>query len=159
MATETFGRRIRALRQARNWSLAQLSERSSIAYTYLSRLENDSVAPGPEAVSKLAKALEADLGELLALADCLPQAILDRIVERKGRGGSAPTLRRSAGRTTWDHPSMTDTLVALMRVRGLDQREAEELARAVERLSELPPAQRSAIVTLIEGQAGNLRAE
>jgi len=56
--------------------------------SHLSRIENGNAAPGAGTVVKLAKALDADLRQLLELADCLPREILERYVGRASAGAA-----------------------------------------------------------------------
>ena len=95
-ASLTFGETIRRLRRQKKWSLGTLTEQTGLSYSYLSRVENDSASPQPDAVARLAEALDGDVRELLELADCLPGVILDRIA-RRWDGASPGALNRSAG--------------------------------------------------------------
>jgi len=60
-----LGPQIRALRQAREWSLGQLAERTGIAAPNLSRLEHGKHVPGWGTLEKLAAAFDVPMGELL----------------------------------------------------------------------------------------------
>ena len=84
-AAQTLGRHIRHLRIDAGLSLWEVSERTGLAYTHLSRVENDSAVPNPATIAKIAEALGGDVAVMLRLADNLPQAILDRLSERAER--------------------------------------------------------------------------
>ena len=142
----TLGETIRRLRREKKWSLGTLAEKTGLSYSHLSRVENDSASPQADAVARIAEALDGDLRELLTLADCLPEVILNRIA------GSAATnaLNRSAGQ---GEPAPADSVGAfaadLATVHGLEKSEANELADAVARLVMLPAEQRDSIMKLI----------
>ncbi|MBL7065769.1 MAG: helix-turn-helix transcriptional regulator, partial [Anaerolineae bacterium] len=79
----TFGERIRELRTTRDnrISLRDLARRVEIDFTYLSKIENGKVPPpSDEVIEKLARELEADLEELLALAAKVSQEDLRKAV-------------------------------------------------------------------------------
>ena len=82
----TFGERLRELRKAKNLSQRTLADKVDINFTYLSKVESEKLdfAPYPseELIRKLAKALEADVDELLLLAKKIPTDIRDRVIER-----------------------------------------------------------------------------
>jgi len=83
-SNQTFGQRIRVLRKARNLTQRELAERVSCGLreedrrgfdvTYLSKIENDKLPPpSTMAIMYLAKALDANSDELLALAGKAPE--------------------------------------------------------------------------------------
>ncbi len=84
----TFGEHMRRLRRGQRLSLHDLAERTGLSYSHLSRIENDSSLPRPLTVVEIATALDGDLRQMLELAECLPQIILDRMGER----GDSPPL-------------------------------------------------------------------
>ncbi|GMR21985.1 MAG: helix-turn-helix transcriptional regulator [Acidobacteriota bacterium] len=64
-----FGRTIRRLREEKNISIAQFARKVGISPTYLAPIERDVFPPPAEhKVVKIAKALDQDPDELLALA-------------------------------------------------------------------------------------------
>jgi|SRR5215813_7286350 len=82
----TFGQRIRELRKAKGLTQRELAERVAAGlkeedrrgfdFTYLSKIENDRLPPpSTAAILQLAKELEADSDELLALAGKAPADI------------------------------------------------------------------------------------
>jgi len=82
----TFGERLRELRKAKNLSQRALAEKVDINFTYLSKVESEKLDfaqyPSEELIRKLAKALEADVDELLLLAKKIPPDIRERVIER-----------------------------------------------------------------------------
>ena len=82
----TFGERLRELRKAKNLSQRALAEKVDINFTYLSKVESEKLDfaqyPSEELIRKLAKALEADVDELLLLAKKIPPQIRRRVLER-----------------------------------------------------------------------------
>ena len=82
----TFGQRLRELRKARNLSQKALADKVEINFTYLSKIENERLDfaqfPSEELIRKLAAALEADEGELMILAQKIPEQIKKRVMER-----------------------------------------------------------------------------
>lgn len=82
----TFGERLRELRKAKNLSQRALADKVGINFTYLSKVESEKLDfaqyPSEELIRKLAKALEADVDELLLLAKKIPPDIRERVIER-----------------------------------------------------------------------------
>jgi transcriptional regulator with XRE-family HTH domain len=82
----TFGERLRELRKARNLSQKALADKVGINFTYLSKIENERLDfaqfPSEELIRKLAAALKADEGELMILAQKIPEQIKKRVMER-----------------------------------------------------------------------------
>ena len=73
-----FGRRLRELRRAKGITQRALAEHARIDFTYLSKLENDRLAPPSAATAAaLARALGADVDELCVLAGQVPPDIAD----------------------------------------------------------------------------------
>lgn len=65
----TFGERVRELRLQKGLAQRDLAKLVEIDFTYLSKIENDRVSPpSDEVIHSLAKYLEAEEEELLALA-------------------------------------------------------------------------------------------
>lgn len=82
----TFGKRIRQLRHAKEWSLRDLAEKVCVGFTYLSRVENERLNfgdyPSDALIHRLADALEADEEELLILAQRVPSPVKKRVLQR-----------------------------------------------------------------------------
>jgi len=76
----TFGNRVRELRKQKGLSQRELAKEAGIDFTYLSKIENDRTEPPSEKViRKLARHLDVDADELIALAGKVP-ADLARIL-------------------------------------------------------------------------------
>src|SRR5437879_4970242 len=82
----TFGRKIQQLRKAKGLGQRAIATEVGINFTYLSKIENDKVDfaafPSEETIRKLAKVLEADVDELLLMAEKIPDRIRKRVLER-----------------------------------------------------------------------------
>jgi HTH-type transcriptional regulator, competence development regulator len=82
----TFGQTIRELRKKQDLTQRELAARVGINFTYLSKIENDKLQeiqfPSEETIVGLAKALDADVDELLLLAQKVPDSIKERIIQR-----------------------------------------------------------------------------
>lgn len=82
----TFGSRIRELRQAKALTLRRLAEKVRVTFTYVSKIENGKLSfgefPSDDLILKLALALDADPDELLLLAEKIPNAIRQRVLQR-----------------------------------------------------------------------------
>jgi transcriptional regulator with XRE-family HTH domain len=151
----SFGEYLRRLRRAKRWQLQQLATASGLSATHLSRLENDNALPNVETVVKLARALDGDLDRMLELADCLPREILDRLLRRAE--GSSTALRRAVPTPAVD-PGFAQALVeemdpalrrALARAVGLSERDAAGLFRMLQRLAQMPSAERESVVKFL----------
>jgi HTH-type transcriptional regulator, competence development regulator len=82
----TFGQTIRELRKKQDLTQRELASKVGINFTYLSKIENDKLQeiqfPSEETIVGLAKALDADVDELLLLAQKVPDSIKERIIQR-----------------------------------------------------------------------------
>ena len=82
----TFGKRVRQLRHAKEWSLRDLAEKVGVGFTYLSRVENERLNfgdyPSDALIHRLADALDADEDELLLLAKRIPEPVKKRVLQR-----------------------------------------------------------------------------
>lgn len=83
---KTFGQRIRELRKAKGLGQRAVAAEVGINFTYLSKIENDKVDfaafPSEETIRKLAKVLDADVDELLLMAEKIPDHIRRRVLEK-----------------------------------------------------------------------------
>ena len=81
-----FSDRLKELRIAKNFSQRALAHEVGANFTYLSKIENEKLDfadyPSEEMICKLARALDADVDELLILADKIPTSIKRRVRER-----------------------------------------------------------------------------
>jgi HTH-type transcriptional regulator, competence development regulator len=86
--TETFGARVRKLREAKKatnpaFSLRRFAQEVGVSATFLSRTENDQgPPPGAEKVMKIAELLGENPDELLALADKVDPELPEIIREK-----------------------------------------------------------------------------
>src|SRR5215210_444958 len=86
--TETFGARVRKLREAKKatnpaFSLRRFAQEVGVSATFLSRAENDQgPPPGAEKVKKMAELLGENPDELLALADKVDPELPEIIREK-----------------------------------------------------------------------------
>lgn len=80
----TIGEKIRDLRKASNLTQRELASQVGMNFTYLSRIENDRLdadqTPREDTIKAIAKALSADVDELLILARRIPESISHRIL-------------------------------------------------------------------------------
>jgi transcriptional regulator with XRE-family HTH domain len=80
---EGFGARVRRLREAREIGLRPFARMIGISATYLSKIERDELPPPAEArVKEIARLLDQDPDELLALAGKVASDVSDIIRER-----------------------------------------------------------------------------
>jgi transcriptional regulator with XRE-family HTH domain len=76
----TFGQRLRELRKAKSLNQKELADKVGIDFTYLSKLENDRMSPPREkTILAIAKVLDADSDELLALANKIPSDLTKKV--------------------------------------------------------------------------------
>jgi len=82
----SFGDRIRELRKEKNLSQRALGEKVGVSFTYISKIENEKLDfgdyPSEDLIRKMAKALGADIDDLLLLAEKIPKQIKKRVMER-----------------------------------------------------------------------------
>lgn len=60
-----FGQKLKEIRTSRGLTQAQLAEEAQVTTSYITRLENGTSAPGIDLVARLAKALGAEIADLL----------------------------------------------------------------------------------------------
>jgi HTH-type transcriptional regulator, competence development regulator len=83
MTKKTFGERIRELREAKQVSLRKFAQQLEISATYLSKIERgDLPPPGEDAVMRIARSLDQDPDQLLALAGKVASDLPELIRER-----------------------------------------------------------------------------
>lgn len=94
--TETFGRRIKRLREGKSITQGALADRCGISGGYLSRVESDENDPPAEPVIRImAAVLGAPVDDLLALAGRVPSDIVEWLVADPAR---IATVRALMGR-------------------------------------------------------------
>jgi transcriptional regulator with XRE-family HTH domain len=81
---QKFGQRVRELRRAKNLGQRALAAKMGVSFTYVSRIECETLDFGPylseEWICKLAKALDANPDELLLLPKKIPEPIRRRVL-------------------------------------------------------------------------------
>jgi len=123
-SNQTFGQRIRELRKARNLTQRELAERVAFRLraedrrgfdvTYLSKIENGKLPPpSTMAIMYLAKELDADSDELLALAGKAPEDLGQTLKESE----AARLFYRSAQKLNLSDDDWQAMLKYLMRRR------------------------------------------
>jgi len=147
----TLGEYTRRLRRQKRWGLQELAAATGLSVSHLSRIENDSALPNVESVVKLATALDGDLELMLDQAQCLPQEIMDRLLERAQ--GSKEAVRRAAGDAA--DPGFARALVeeidprlreALEQQFRLSKGDIDGLFAMLQRLAAMKPEQRAAVL-------------
>ncbi|KAA8999440.1 helix-turn-helix domain-containing protein [Affinibrenneria salicis] len=86
-----FGARIKAIRMARNYTLDQLAEMSTVSISTLSKIENGQVSASFDTIAKIAGAFDYSLAELFsarlpAAAPASPGVTGRRTFTRAGKG-------------------------------------------------------------------------
>jgi len=64
-----LAQRLKAEREARNWSLAELAERSGVSKAMISKIERDEVSPTAALLGRLSGAFGLSLSQMLARAE------------------------------------------------------------------------------------------
>src|SRR5262245_5766799 len=81
-----FGKKLRELRKAKNLSQRALAAQVGVTFSYISKIENHALDfgeyPSEDLIHKIAKALDADVGELLLRAEKIPDDIRRRVLQR-----------------------------------------------------------------------------
>jgi transcriptional regulator with XRE-family HTH domain len=85
-APESLGARVRALREAMDLSLRDLSERSGVSAPMLSQVERGETSPTLQVARRIASGLELRLSQLLRLDEDGAVTIVRRDERRKGPG-------------------------------------------------------------------------
>src|SRR5689334_23454074 len=78
-----LAQRIRLERDLRNWSLADLAERSGVSKAMISKIEREEASPTAAILARLAAAFEMTLAGLLLKAEGIPR--LSRAPSQKTR--------------------------------------------------------------------------
>lgn len=124
----TFGAKIRKLRSAKGMTLRDLAQAIDVDFSYLSKIENGKAGylPGADTIRALAVALDADVIELLELADKLPPE-----VERLAGSAQARRFLERANEI-----ASADDWEALLKV--LEERKRERTKQVDPERKELP---------------------
>lgn len=78
VAAEAIGRKIRALRMARGWTLEQASEAIHLDPRHLQRVEAGAVSPSAATLLRVADSLEVPVGALFDLVPLPDAAVPER---------------------------------------------------------------------------------
>jgi transcriptional regulator with XRE-family HTH domain len=91
------GAALRTFRRKQGWTLAVVSEKTSLPVSTLSRIENDQISPTYEQLSKLSLGLDIDMGQLLSgdTETAKPVQTGRRSVNRAGDGQLLDTPMQS----------------------------------------------------------------
>jgi len=88
---DSFGRRLRELRQARGWSLQDLADRSALSKTFLSRLETGDRQASIAAVLTLARVFGVSLASMFEQDVALEPCLIVRATETEARKANGLT--------------------------------------------------------------------
>ena len=97
-----LGDRIRAIRRDHRWTLEEVSRKTGLARSTLSKIENGQMSPTFEAVQKLVVGLGVDIPQLFQ-PTAPPSSPGRRAVTRAGKGRTHPT-------TTYEHELLCTAL-------------------------------------------------
>lgn len=86
-----LGERLKEIRLAQQWTLEDVSQRTGLARSTLSKIENDQISPTFTAVQKLINGLGIDLPQLLSPPRVQPRTMGRRDLTRRGEGQRHPT--------------------------------------------------------------------
>ncbi len=89
----TLGDKIKELREDKRFSIRELGRRTDVSAMHISNIEKGKVNASPELVTKIASELEANVDELLHLADRVDPEVVDVIQKNPT---AVPSFLRSA---------------------------------------------------------------
>ena len=89
----TLGLKIKKLREVNRISIRGLGRLTDVSGMHISNIEKDKVNASPELVTKLAEALDADVDELLHLAERVDPEVVD-VIQKNPQ--AVPSFLRSA---------------------------------------------------------------
>jgi transcriptional regulator with XRE-family HTH domain len=91
------GAALRAFRRRQGWTLAEVSQKTSLPVSTLSRIETDQISPTYDQLSKLSVGLSIDMAQLLSgdMNDAKPVQTARRSVNRAGDGQILDTPMQS----------------------------------------------------------------
>jgi transcriptional regulator with XRE-family HTH domain len=93
MAKKTIGELIRGLRAEREVGVRELGRLVDVTGVHISNIEKGKATPSPELLTKIGRALGADVDELLSVANQVDPAVIDVI---KSQPQVLPSFLRSA---------------------------------------------------------------
>ena len=88
-----LGEKIRELRELKRISIRGLGRETGVSGMHISNIEKDKVNASPELVTKIAEVLEADIDELLHLAERVDPEVVD-VIQKNPQ--AVPSFLRSA---------------------------------------------------------------
>lgn len=107
---ETFGVRVRRRRMEKNITLRRFAELMGVSATYISQVERDEFKPPvEEKIREIARLLDENEDEMLALADKVPSD-LPGIIQKHPKEVAA-FLRTAKGFSREDWENLTRTIV------------------------------------------------
>ncbi|RQW70058.1 XRE family transcriptional regulator [Halomonas sp. YLB-10] len=86
-----LGERLKEIRLANQWTLEDVSQKTGLARSTLSKIENDQISPTFTAVQKLIGGLDIDLPQLLSPPRQQTRTMGRRDMTRRGQGQRHPT--------------------------------------------------------------------
>lgn len=98
-----LGKRLKEIRLSNQWTLEEVSQRTGLARSTLSKIENDQISPTFSAVQKLIQGLAIDLPQLFTQPQT-PHATGRRDITRANQGKPHPT-------PTYEHELLATQLV------------------------------------------------
>jgi transcriptional regulator with XRE-family HTH domain len=100
------GAALKALRRKHGWTLADVSKRTGLPVSTLSKIENDRMSPTFDKLSRISTGLQIDIATLFgggdAGADAQPAASARRCIVRAGEGKAIETQNYSHLYPAWD---------------------------------------------------------
>ena len=104
-STAKLGAALKALRRKQGWTLAEVSRRTGLPISSLSRIENDQMSPTFDKLSRISAGLQVDLSTLLGGgngADVEESGGGRRSIARAGEGKAIETKNYSYVYPSWD---------------------------------------------------------
>lgn len=104
-STAKLGAALKALRRKQGWTLAEVSRRTGLPISSLSRIENDQMSPTFDKLSRISAGLQVDLSTLLGGgngADVEESGGGRRSIARAGEGKAIETTNYSYVYPIWD---------------------------------------------------------
>lgn len=99
------GAALKALRRKRGWTLADVSKRTGLPASTLSKIENERMSPTFDKLARISTGLQIDIATLFggdAGADAQPAATARRCIVRAGEGKAIETRNYSHLYPAWD---------------------------------------------------------
>ena len=114
MSKKTLGKLIRKLRKEKDLSLRKLAEMvDEVSFVNIAHIENGRIKTSKSVLKKIAKALDYDIDELLALADTIDDEVEDII--RKIPGAIPDFLRTAKNLTSEEWQGLTEQVKNMKR--------------------------------------------